>query len=114
MITYNEQERTDMVKEAINLCRQVIEDGWEDEQFKYVETNIKKILFSLEQKLGWPDTSEIEKRLRGLKDKFGPGQMHLETAIGYMVNAEREWLAHLGLGPRPAAPKKKWDDLFEA
>jgi hypothetical protein len=114
MITYDERERTDMVKETITLCRQIIEDGWEDENFKYVETNVKKILFDLGEKLGWPDPSEIEKRLRGLKDKFGPGQIHLETAIGYMVSAQREWLEKLGSSGQRTAPAKKWDDIFEA
>lgn len=113
MMTYNERERTEMVKETITLCRQVIEDGWEDENFRYVETNVKKILFDLGEKLGWPDTSEIEKRLRGLKDKFGPGQAHLETAIGYMVNAQREWLEKLGDPGQRAVPAKKWDDIFK-
>lgn len=107
-----QQEREEMVRDAIVRCRQIIEDGWEDENHRYIESGVAKILYSLQEKTGIPSGQDIEKTMRAIKEKYGPGQMHLESAIGYLMHMEKEWLGKLGSPQGTPEHKKNWDDVF--
>ena len=106
------QERIEITEDAVLRCRQVLEDGWEDENYRYIESSISKILYSLQEKVGIPSGLEIEKVMRAIKEKYGPGQMHLESAIGYLMHMEREWVEKLRSGQTAGGPAKKWEEMF--
>lgn len=106
------QERIEIVEGAVARCRQVLEDGWEDENYRYIESTITRILYGLEEKVGVPAAQEIDKVMRGIKEKYGPGQMHLESAIGYLMHVEKEWLAKIRSGQTSSGPSRKWEDVF--
>lgn len=114
MITNDARERGEIVSDAIERCRQVLEDGWEDENYRYIESGITKILHNLQEKVGIPSGHDIDRTISAIKEKYGPGQMHMESAIGCLMHVEREWLGKLGAIEKTSAPKKKWEDMFGA
>ncbi|MDD4012593.1 MAG: hypothetical protein PHW14_00165 [Candidatus Omnitrophica bacterium] len=108
-----DNENADIVRDAITRCRQVMEDGWDEENYRYIETNIRKILYGLQEKVKVPSGNDIDKTLSVIKERFGPGQVALESCIGYLYHMEKEWVS----GRREPFMKpdnsKKWEDLFE-
>ena len=55
------QERMEIMEEGLLRCRQVLEDGWEDENYRYIESSITRILYDLQEKIGLPAAGEMEK-----------------------------------------------------
>jgi CHASE3 domain sensor protein len=106
------QERMEIMEEGLLKCRQALEDGWEDENYRYIESSITRILYDLQEKIGLPEAGEIEKVMRGIKEKYGPGQMHLESAIGYLMHMEKEWRTKLRSGGASTGAARKWEDVF--
>lgn len=88
----------ELVENAVKRCLDAVEDGWDEDDFRYVETEIRKTASSLREKMGWPDETDTEEMIISLRSRYGASQRALDNAKEYVVSVGRGWIRRLESG----------------
>ncbi len=105
-VTMDAQESILIIREAIKRCTRAVEDGWEDDDFASIASEVKKTFRALYEKLGWPDDGRISEAIGALKARYNASRRGLESAQEFLRTIEKEWTGKAGSGRGPADTTK--------